>query len=130
MEQNVSPEFVEQVRFVVDEVLSEELSKKIQEYVNLAVVEFVRKNELKAKELSLIERILRVEEELKALREIEQTRYETLYKEMNTRFEALQKEMNVRFEALERRFNFLQWFMGLGFSFLAFLITLLSFLNR
>ncbi|WP_153303649.1 hypothetical protein [Caldimicrobium thiodismutans] len=49
------------------------------------------------KELSLIERVVRVEEELKALREF-----------VERRFEALQREMDRRFEALERRFQFFQ----------------------
>ncbi|BAU23577.1 hypothetical protein THC_1206 [Caldimicrobium thiodismutans] len=59
--------------------------------------EYIRVNEAKLKELSLIERVVRVEEELKALREF-----------VERRFEALQREMDRRFEALERRFQFFQ----------------------
>ncbi len=54
------------------------------------------------KELSLIERVVRVEE-LKALREVVEKRFEV----MDERFEALQREMDKRFEALEKRFQFL-----------------------
>ncbi len=68
------------------------------------------------KELSLIERVVRVEEELKALREFVEKRFEVmderfafLAREMDKRFEALQREMDRRFEALERRFQFFQW---------------------
>ena len=60
----------------------------------------------------LIERVVRVEEELKALREIEsarfeamERRFEALQREMNARFEALQKEMNARFESIDKRFE-------------------------
>ncbi|MDW8095063.1 MAG: hypothetical protein RMI63_08615, partial [Caldimicrobium sp.] len=114
------------VASIVEEVIKEKLG------------EFVIKHEREAREISLVERLLRVEEELKFLRQLEEerfsalmkemntrfeamnarfealqkemnTRFEALQREMDTRFEALQKEMNTRFEALERRFNFLQW---------------------
>jgi len=65
------------------------------------LTEFVRGNEERAKELALIERIIRVEEELKALRQIEAARFEAMEK----RFEALQREMDKRFEAMEKRFE-------------------------
>jgi hypothetical protein len=50
-------------------------------------------------------------------------RFEALIKEMNTKFEAI----NTRFEALDKRLTFLQWLIGIGFTFLAGLITLLNF---
>ena len=73
-------------------------------------------NEVRLKELSLIERVVRVEEELRNLREMELMRHEALMREMNTRFEAsqkerdtrfvtLQKEMDTRFEALQKEMN-------------------------
>jgi len=109
-----------------------------------AIEEFVRKNELRAKEVSLMERVIRVEEELKALREIESARFEAIdkrfevidkrFEAIDKRFEALQREMSARFEAqdkrfeaIDRRFSFLQWFIGLGFSVLAILLTLFRF---
>ncbi|MFN3396702.1 MAG: hypothetical protein ACK4Z9_07935 [Thermodesulfovibrionales bacterium] len=109
----------------------EELEKIVrtilETYFKGAIEEFVRKNEERAKELSLIERIIRVEEELKSLREIESARFEATEK----RFEALQREMNARFEAMdkrfeaiEKRFSFMQWFMGIGFTIISILIAL------
>jgi hypothetical protein len=114
-----------------------------------AIEEFIKRNDQRAKELSLIERIVRVEEELKALREIEIARFEaaekrfeslqremnakfeSLQREMNARFEALQKEMNTRFEAVDKRFEamekrltFIQWFIGIGFSLLTLIVAL------
>jgi hypothetical protein len=47
----------------------------VQQSIQSAIEEFVRKNDQRAKELSLIERVIRVEEELKALREIETARF-------------------------------------------------------
>jgi hypothetical protein len=110
--------------------------------------EYYKQKEKELYEVSLIERIIRVEEELKNLRkEMEylrkemEYRFEALLREMNSRFEAITKEMNTRFEtqkresdarfeALEKRFNFLQWTMMLGFTILSILITVFSFLFR
>jgi hypothetical protein len=121
---------------LVQEFFPQIIENKISEKISETLAEFVKQNEQKAKEISLIERILRVEEELKALREVEQTRFETLYKEMNVKFEALYKETNARFEilvkgleALEKKFNFLQWLIAIGFSFIACLITIVNFIK-
>ncbi len=109
-----------------------QLLSTIEELVSKIVAQYVRENELKMKEISLVERLIRVEEELKALREIQMAQFEAMEK----RFEALQKEIATiekanqqRFEAIEKRLNFMQWFMGLGFTFLTFLITLFYFLK-
>ncbi len=108
----------------------------VKAHIGEVLEEYVKERELKLREISLIERLIRVEEELKALRELETQRFEALQKEidtrfdaMNSRFEALQKEidtrfeaMNSRFEALERRFNFLQWIILAGFTLLSLLV--------
>ena len=120
--------------------LSEEaLRPLIEKLVSEAVAKFVRENELRARELSLMERVVRVEEELKALREIQlsmlremNARFEALQREMDKRFEALDKRfeaLDKRFEALEKRLNFMQWFIGLGFTILTVLMTLFRFLH-
>ena len=151
------------------EVLENYLKGYISSFIREELERFVLTNEQRAKELSLMERVIKVEEELKALREIEsarfeamEKRFETLQREMNARFEAmekrfetmekrfeaidkrfealqremnarfeamekrfeaidkrfesLQREMNARFEAIEKKFTFLQWFVGIGFS--------------
>ena len=98
-----------------DEVLKkEELIKIIKSLVAEQVEAYVRKHEEKMKEFSLLERIIRVEEELKAQREI---------------IASLQREMNARFESVEKRFSFLQWFMAGGFTFISVLITIINFLK-
>ncbi len=42
----------------------------VQDEIKTNIEDFMRQSELRAKELSLIERIIRVEEEIKALKEI------------------------------------------------------------
>ena len=140
------------------EVLENYLKGYISSFIREELERFVLTNEQRAKELSLMERVIKVEEELKSLREIESARFEAMEKrfeamekrfeamekrfeaidkrfealqrEMNARFEAmdkrfesLQREMNARFEAIDKRFEamdkrftFLQWFVGIGFS--------------
>jgi len=141
MEQQITPEYIKQL---VYSILPEVLAQYKEE---------------KGKDISLnplLERLIRLEEELKALRiemnirfeaqkkesdarfEAINSRFEALIKEMNarfealtremdTRFEALIKEMNARFEALDKRLSFLQWLIGIGIAFLGGLITLLNF---
>jgi superfamily II RNA helicase len=111
----------------------EELFALFREFLE----EYYKQKEKDLYKLSLIERIIRVEEELKNLRkEMEYLRkemdyrFEALLREMNTRFETQKREGDARFEALEKRFNFLQWTMMLGFTILSILITVFSFLFR
>jgi len=103
-----------------------ELKPIVEKLVREFLAEFVRENELKIRELSLMERIVRVEEELKALREIQIAQFEAIEK----RFEALQREMDKRFEAIEKRLNFMQWFIGIGFTIVSILIALFSFVGK
>ncbi len=100
--------------------------EKIDELVSERLAAFVKDNEQRARELSLMERVVRVEEELRALREIQtahfqasekrfeavekrfeavEKRFEALQREMNARFEALQREVMARFEAVDKRFE-------------------------
>jgi len=87
----------------------------VQDEVKTNIEEFMRQSELRAKELSLIERIIRIEEELKALKEVEKARFETI----EARFETIE----ARFEAIEKRFTSLQWFIGIGFAIISILIA-------
>ncbi len=159
------------------------LQEEAENLISEKIAQFVRENELRAKELSLLERIIRVEEELKALRQIEADRFQAIndrfvsmdkrfealqremqarfeamderfkaidkrFEAMDKRFEALQREMQARFEAMDerfraiderframdkrfeamdKRFTFMQWTMGIGFSFLAVLIGIIKF---
>lgn len=64
--QAVDPSLKEEVNHLVRKLVEE----KIKDYVREVIAEFVKENELRARELSLIERIIKIEEELKALREL------------------------------------------------------------
>ena len=122
------------------ELTAEDLKPIVEPLVKELIAKFVQENEIRARELSLMERVVRVEEELKNLNkmlmvieEANQKRFEAMEK----RFEALQREMDKRFEAVDKRFealenrlNFMQWFMGIGFGLLGLLITVANFLAR
>uniref|UniRef100_A0A832A6F3 DUF1640 domain-containing protein n=1 Tax=Desulfacinum infernum TaxID=35837 RepID=A0A832A6F3_9BACT len=133
----------QKIAAVVHQILQGEARRLIAEQLE----GFVRENERRARELTLMERVVRVEEELKALREAQmahfhaaEKRFEALQREMIARFEAmdkrfeasekrfesLQREMDVRFEAMDKRFRMLQWFMSLGFSAVLALMTILK----
>ena len=137
------------------ELTAEDLKPIIEPLVRELIGKFVQENELRARELSLMERVVRVEEELRnlnkmlmvieeanqkrfeamekrleAMEKANQQRFEALQREMDKRFEALQREMDKRFEALEKRLNFTQWMIGIGFGLLGLLITVANFLAR
>jgi tetrahydromethanopterin S-methyltransferase subunit G len=64
--------------------------------------------EEKGKDISLnplLERLIRLEEELKALRIEMNIRFEAIIQEINIRFEAQRKESDARFEAINSRFE-------------------------
>ncbi|MEZ0343776.1 MAG: hypothetical protein ABWJ99_03080 [Caldimicrobium sp.] len=123
---SLSPDFGErEIRIIVSQILNEELERRISEILEKKIIE----KEKSLSEVSLLERVVRVEEELKALREIQiemmkmvDKRFEALQREMDKRFEAIEK----RFEALEKRFDFMQKLIAGGFAFLTLLITLLK----
>ena len=77
--------------------------------------------------LNLIERIVRIEDELKNQREL----IEKVLHQMDKRFELLQREMDKRFEHVDKRFNLLTWVMGIGFTIITSLVvTVLNFVLK
>ena len=103
----------------IEQIVIKIMKSRLQEVME----EYVQKNELRTKELALMERVVRVEEELRSLREmseakfeISEKRFEALQREMNARFEALQREMNTRFETVDKRFESLQREMNARFE--------------
>ena len=95
----------------------------------------------------LLERIVRVEEELKYLREdMKESRKEMNQRfaesreemnqrfaesreEMNRRFTESREEMNQRFGQIDKRFTIMQWSTNLGFAILAALISVYKFIQ-
>jgi len=58
------------------------------------------------------------------------SRFQALQRGMTARFESMDQwplAADQRFEAMDKRFRTLQWTMGIGFSFLTFLMTVLKF---
>lgn len=64
----------------------------------------------------LLERLIRLEEELKSQREI-----------MNVRFESMDKRFDDLIHHLDKRFSSVQWVMGLGFTLMAGLMAVFNF---
>ncbi|MEJ5348230.1 MAG: hypothetical protein WHS46_06040 [Desulfosoma sp.] len=82
--------------------------EKLDELLSERLTAFVKENEQRARELSLMERVVRVEEELRALKEIQIVHFqasEKRFEAMDKRFESLQREMIARFEAVDKRFE-------------------------
>ncbi len=84
--------------------LGEKELEKIGSYVRSHLSEWMGEIR-RERELDLIERVVRVEEELKSLREV----------------------METRFESFEKQFSQVQWMMGLGFTLLAILMGVFNF---
>ena len=103
---------ISQLKEELTPIIKSMIQDEVQANIKANVEEFIRQNELRAKELSLLERIVRVEEELKALRQT-----------MEIRFESMEKRFEARFESIEKRFTSLQWFMGIGFTIISILIA-------
>ncbi|MEM3793366.1 MAG: hypothetical protein QXS76_00505, partial [Candidatus Bathyarchaeia archaeon] len=84
------------------------------ENIGRFIAQYVNEDEMELRELSLIERMVRVEEELKYLKILEQERHESLI-----------REMNARFESLGKRLDFTHWLITTGVV-LIFLLHLLK----
>lgn len=96
--------------------------QKIGDYVRLHLAEWMG-NVRSERDTGLMERSIRIEEELKAQRQIMETRFEAMdrrFESMDARFEAIQKQMDVRFTSM-------QWMMGLGFTLMAALMGVFNF---
>lgn len=101
----------------------------------------------------LLERMVRVEEELKAQRELmvvkfdavdrrfelmdkrfhdligqSNNRFDDLIGQSNVRFEGLVGQIDRRFESVDKRFNTLTWMIGVGFAVITSLTTVFALL--
>ena len=107
--------------------------------------------QLRPYDIQLIERMTRIEEELRSQRELMQLgfnqmdkRFESMQKQMDERFtavdkrfESVQKQMDERFTAVDKRFDdmnkkftMMMWMMSAGFTIIATVITLLTIFAR
>ena len=101
--------------------LTQSQLQQIAEYVKSQLPDWVHRSEPPNKEIH--DRILVVEQELKAQRELMSQgfaamdkRFEALQQNMDNRFEALQQNMDNRFEAVDGRFEALQLNMDKRFE--------------
>jgi len=116
---------------------SEQIGRTVADYLKAHLAEHIEQlsilTEKKAKEISLTERIIRVEEELKYLREDMNRRFEELIKYTDKRFEDMQKTMDKRFEELRedmnKRFEMMFKFMSIGFTVVSLLIIVFKFIR-
>ena len=109
------------------------VTKIVESRLKETIEEFARTNESRVKEMALLERIVRVEEELKLLREMFEIRFEAFEKRFEAfekrfeafdkrfevidgRHESLQREMIARFETVDKRFESLQREMNARFE--------------
>ena len=115
--------------------------EKIGEYVKSHLEEWMQPIRAQ-RELNLIERVIRVEEELKNLREQETTQFNAIDKrfedqqhymekrfgQVDKQFEQVDKRFEEQRQHMDDRFKSLQWFMGIGFSLMAALIGVIDLL--
>ena len=136
--------------------LREEDVGRIVEYVKPwlreLIDQLVPRVELAGVGTQLLERMVRVEEELKAQRELMDERFgfmerrfeavdqrfeavdqrfeavDQRFKAVNQRFEDLIRHLDKRFESVDKRFNTLTWMIGVGFVVVTSLTTVFALL--
>ena len=96
---------------IVEEILEEKLGDYFSRYL--------AGREREYEHIGIMERLIRLEEELKAQREMMEVRFEAA----DRRFEDLIHYMDQRFEGMNRRFTLLTWLISSLFGALALLIT-------
>ena len=126
---------------VVLELGNEEL-KKIGEYVQSHINDWVHGSNIidfkTNREIELLERMVRVEEELKNQRELMNLgftamdkRFEAMQIQIDKRFDQVEKrfeQVDKRFESFESRFNRITVLITIGFITMATLISVYQFL--
>ena len=120
--------------------LTKEQLEQIGSYIESNFDRFGAKSnviQLRPYDIQLIERMTRIEEELRSQRELMQLgfnqmdkRFESMQKQSDTRFEMMQKNMDTRFDDMNKKFNMITWMMTAGFTIIATVITLLTIFAR
>ena len=95
----------------------------IAETVRAALREMVPERSLGI-DIPLLERMVRVEEELKSQRELMTVRFEA----MDRRFEDQRTSIDQRFDETRARDRRSDWFMGVGFTIVTVAVTLVGVL--
>ena len=127
---------------VVMEFTKEQL-EQIGSYIESNFDRFGAKSnavQLRPYDIQLIERMTRIEEELKSQRELMQLGFNQMdkrFEQVDKRFESIQKQMDERFTAADKRFDdmnkkftMMMWMTSAGFTIIATVITLLTIFAR
>ena len=116
----------------VAEIVEGILEEKLGDYISRYLAGREREYEF----IGSTERLIRLEEELKAQREMMATRFEGMDKRfeelihyMDKRFEAVDKRFEDLIHYIDRRFSLLTWLISSLFGALAVLITVFKFLR-
>lgn len=91
---------------------SPEFEAMVTSRISEILTGFIASQEKRASEVSLIERIVRVEEAQRSHEQLTRT----LLEQMNLRFEEMQQNMDKRFESMDKRFVEMQQNMNLRFE--------------
>ncbi|HPA64757.1 MAG TPA: hypothetical protein PLC67_12435 [Spirochaetota bacterium] len=109
--------------------LTKEQLEQIGSYIESNFDRFSAKSnivQLRPYDIQLIERMTRIEEELRSQRELMQLGFN----QMDKRFESMQKQSDTRFDDMNKKFNMITWMMTAGFTIIATVITLISIFGK
>ena len=109
--------------------LTKEQLEQIGSYIESNFDRFSAKSnivQLRPYDIQLIERMTRIEEELRSQRELMQLGFN----QMDKRFESMQKQSDTRFDDMNKKFNMITWMMTGGFTIIATVITLISIFSK
>jgi len=109
--------------------LTKEQLEQIGSYIESNFDRFSAKSnivQLRPYDIQLIERMTRIEEELRSQRELMQLGFN----QMDKRFESMQKQSDTRFDDMNKKFNMITWMMTAGFTIIATVITLISIFSK
>ena len=105
----------------VERIIKEILEENLQSLLEAYLIE----REKKYENISLLERVVRVEEGILRI----EKRFEDLQSYMDKRFEAVEKrfeDMNKRFEDMNKRLAFISWFIP---TIITIVIAVLKFIQ-
>ena len=109
--------------------LTKEQLEQIGSYIESNFDRFSAKSnivQLRPYDIQLIERMTRIEEELRSQRELMQLGFN----QMDKRFESMQKQSDTRFDDMNKKFTMITWMMTAGFTIIATVITLISIFSK
>lgn len=111
----------------IDAYIRSNVREWVEECVESRLLERMTRveHELKLQREVMIERFKAVDERFKAV----DTRFADMQASMDNRFHDMQISMDRRFEDMHRRFNGMQWMVGGGVVLLATMMSLYRFLG-